>query len=340
MSLFLVVFFMQSSSADFLQHDGLAIEMNGTGRLTNVEIYTDWNERVCYIPGQWSSGNVPSMIESATKWDLWLLDVCTSFCNLLGTAGGISSQFSTCLHRNPCTSAPIQPLQSISVLCDKVWAAQYRNNLHKHNCRSKQLLKGFYFFPLRLCKQMNCRCCETVLEVSSLACLTPGWKASNDRSVQSSCLWLFGAPFAHGYTLVSLGSSLSWYLLQVAKLVPWLSFTGRLEQQKECLRYWVMEEEGLVMPTLLWRGLVGTGAEQGCMSHFLEGNLSCEDLLLSREVFLLGVFSRAGKISFSEFSFRHQMTGKCPMRNEVHMNEWVNSAGRIPNSSSEQWMML
>lgn len=36
-----------------------------------------------------------------------------------------------------------------------------------------------------------------------------------------------------------------------AKLVPWLSLTGRLEQQKEYLRYWEREGEGLVMTTLL-----------------------------------------------------------------------------------------
>lgn len=36
------------------------------------------------------------------------------------------------------------------------------------------------------------------------------------------------------------------------------------------------------------------------MCHFLEGNLSCEGLFILGEVSFLGVFSRPGKISFSE----------------------------------------
>lgn len=60
--------------------------------------------------------------------------------------------------------------------------------------------------------------------------------------------WVPSSPVATGSQLWVLHCN--GICCRLAKLGPWLSFTQRLEQQKECLRHWVTGREVLVVPTL------------------------------------------------------------------------------------------
>lgn len=174
---------------------------------------------------------------------------------------------------------------------------------------------------------MNCRCCETVLEEFSLSCLSPGWKALNDRSAQRSRLWLcpFWCPLLPWLQAHSSGSFL--VMVSAAGLQNWdhgcLSQEGWGSKRSVWdIGWW--KETALPRRCLLWAALKRVRRNQArdkavcfippwVLKVFLEGNLSCESLFAFKSGIPLGcIFKGWEKSPFLSSPLGTKWQGNAP----------------------------